>query len=67
LSKIQLADTAHSMVMKMCEGNPGALRILCECLKEGAAIDPDWGGMAITCDLSSCIVEVDGGSYTLAR
>ena len=27
--------------MKMCDGNPGALRVLCECLKDGATIDPD--------------------------
>jgi hypothetical protein len=41
MSRIQITDTATSMVTKMCEGNPGALRVLCECLKEGAAIDPE--------------------------
>jgi hypothetical protein len=34
--------------MKMCEGNPGAVRVLLECLKDGGAIDPDssFGGMS---------------------
>lgn len=44
MSRIQLADTTQSVIMKMCEGNPGAVRVLCECLKDGAAIDP-YGAM----------------------
>src|ERR1035437_2480941 len=45
---MQLTDTPQSMIVKMCEGNPGALRVLLNCVTQGAAIDPDHilGGIA---------------------
>lgn len=29
------------MITKMCEGNPGALQVLIECLRDSATIDPN--------------------------
>jgi hypothetical protein len=41
--RIQLTDTPMSSVMKLAEGNPGALTVLSRVLREGAEIDPDAG------------------------
>lgn len=38
---IQLGDSLQGAIAKLSEGNPGALRVLCDCVKESAAIDPD--------------------------
>jgi hypothetical protein len=41
MSRIQLTDSMLDTVVKMCEGNPGALTVLMECFKRGAEIDSD--------------------------
>lgn len=41
MSKITLADDAKSAVIKMCEGNPGAIIALIEIIKCGEQVDPD--------------------------
>jgi hypothetical protein len=55
MSRIQLTDTGMSAAMKMSGGNPGALRVLVECLTSSAAIDPDsmFGGIAPIFDLDT--------------
>lgn len=40
-SRIQLTDTPQSAVMKMSEGNPGALTVCARMFREGGQIDPD--------------------------
>ena len=40
MSKIKLEDTTHEIIFKMSEGNPGAVRVLCEIL-QNPQIDPD--------------------------
>ncbi len=40
MSKIQLTDTAPDILVKMSEGNHGAVSVLIRMLKEGEAIDP---------------------------
>lgn len=39
--RIELHDTPISVVTKMSEGNPGALTVCLQMLKDGAKIDPD--------------------------
>jgi len=39
--RIKLHDTTQEIVMKMCEGNPGGLRVLVDMIKNGSAIDPN--------------------------
>lgn len=39
--RIKLEDTPKDIVMKMCEGNPGALTVLMSMLRDGGSIDPD--------------------------
>lgn len=41
MSKITLADNVMSAVIKMCEGNPGAITALMEILKCAKQVDPD--------------------------
>ena len=40
-NKIGLTDTAEDMMVKMSEGNPGALSVCMQLLTETANIDPD--------------------------
>lgn len=40
-SRIQFTDAVEDALVKLTEGNPGALRVCLEVLKEGARIDPD--------------------------
>jgi hypothetical protein len=40
-TRIQLTDTAQDMLMKLCEGNPGALNVLIKLFTETELIDPD--------------------------
>lgn len=40
MSKIELSDTTMSVLMKMSEGNPGAIKALMDILEKGEAIDP---------------------------
>lgn len=41
MSKITLADNVMSAVIKMCEGNPGAMTALMEIIKCSKQVDPD--------------------------
>ena len=41
MSKIELTDTTRDVVVKMSEGNPGALRVTMELLSKTKDIDPD--------------------------
>lgn len=41
MSRITLTDDAANAVFKLAEGNPGAIRVCCEMLLHGSAIDPD--------------------------
>lgn len=45
MTRIDLNDTMQSVVIKMAEGNPGALRVCMDLLAKGEQIDPDdWAG-----------------------
>lgn len=52
---IELNDTITDVIVKMSEGNPGAVTICCRLLKEGGGIDPDGipGGLGFVLDLDS--------------
>jgi len=39
--RIQLTDSTMDVVMKMGEGNPGAITVIMSLLKDAAKIDPD--------------------------
>lgn len=39
--RIELTDSLMSMMMKMVDGNPGAINVLMRTIKEGPSIDPD--------------------------
>lgn len=39
--RIELTDNVLTSVMKLCEGNPGALRVCMETVSRGKEIDPD--------------------------
>ena len=41
MNRITLCDNAKSAVIKMCEGNPGAITALMEILKCAKQVDPD--------------------------
>ena len=40
MSKIELTDSTQDVMVKMSDGNPGALHALCSMLKESPSIDP---------------------------
>ena len=45
MGRIDMSDTTVSAVIKMADGNPGAVRVCCEILQTAEAIDPDaFGG-----------------------
>jgi hypothetical protein len=46
-SRIELTDTFIDVVIKMSEGNPGAVRAIAEIAKASSEIDTDsaWGGL----------------------
>lgn len=39
--RIELTDTVQSTLIKMSEGNPGAISVLLQLYQKGGAIDPD--------------------------
>lgn len=41
MAKITLEDDTKTVIMKMAEGNPGAITALCEMPKHGDIIDPE--------------------------
>lgn len=47
-TRIKLTDSPISAMMKMAEGNPGAITVLLKLMEQGEAIDPDaaFGGFA---------------------
>lgn len=55
MARIELTDTTLDVLLKMADGNPGAIRVLGELMKEGPVIDPDsWGGgLASVLDLDT--------------
>lgn len=55
MTKIQLTDTPQDVVMKLSDGNPGALSVCMQILFEGAEIDPDGfgGGLGALLGLDS--------------
>lgn len=40
-NRVTLDDTVGEILVKMCEGNIGAVKVCTECLKHAATIDPD--------------------------
>ena len=48
MERIGLGDTVQTSIAKLCEGNPGALRVCIELFRDGPTIDPDaaFGGLA---------------------
>lgn len=43
--RIELTDSTMTVIMKMSDGNPGAITVLMRMLQEGEKIDPDsWSG-----------------------
>jgi len=61
-SRIQLRDTLPDAIIKMSDGNPGALTVMAKIHNEGAAIDPDscmgWFGVILSLD-TECIYGPD--------
>lgn len=55
MSRIQLSDNTMDVVVKMSEGNPGAMTALMEILVKGEKIDPDsfMGGLGAVLDLDT--------------
>ena len=55
MSRIQLSDNTMDVIVKMSEGNPGAMTALMEMLDKGAKIDPDdfMGGLGAVLDLDT--------------
>ncbi len=43
MGRVTLDDDLKSSIVKMCEGNPGALTVLCELVTRTPEIDPDAG------------------------
>jgi hypothetical protein len=54
-TRIKLTDTPMDIVVKMAEGNPGAVTVMSMCLLDGGKIDPDsaFGGLACLLDLDT--------------
>ena len=54
-SKIELTDSIQDVLVKMSEGNPGALTVCLEILKHGEKIDPDnaMGGLGAILSLDT--------------
>ena len=40
-TRLDLDDTTSSSIIKLAEGNPGALNVMMQVMKETPAIDPD--------------------------
>lgn len=40
MARITILDDAKSALVKICEGNPGAINACCRMIKEGAAVYP---------------------------
>lgn len=40
-NRVALTDTTRDVVVKLCEGNPGAINVMMMVLKDGNQIDPD--------------------------
>lgn len=54
-TRIELHDTIQDMVIKMSEGNPGALRVCMDVIQKGKLIDSDsaLGGLGVLLQLDS--------------
>ena len=55
MTRIKLSDSTMDVVIKMCDGNPGAMGVLTEMLSSSQKIDPDgaMGGLAPILSLDS--------------
>lgn len=55
MAKIKLSDTMMDILMKLSEGNPGAVTVLVNLAKEGDQIDPDAfsGHLGVMLDLDT--------------
>lgn len=55
MSRIQLSDNTMDVIVKMSEGNPGAMTALMEIMSKGAKIDPDdfMGGLGAVLGLDT--------------
>lgn len=62
---IKERDTLQEIVVKLSKGNPGAVRVLCEMLKETAFIDPDSLLGALTCLLQLDMMGIYGDGIWL--
>jgi hypothetical protein len=53
--RINLEDTTLNMLIKMSDGNPGALDVMMKVLKDGEVIDPDsvMGGLGVILSLDT--------------
>lgn len=51
MSKIQLSDSIQDVIVKMSNGNPGAINALMEILSKGKTIDPDDSMQGLGCIL----------------
>jgi len=63
--RITLQDTAMSAIMKISEGNPGALSVCAEMFKQGPRIDPDAFGGGLSGLLSLDTHGIYGGDIWL--
>jgi len=55
MDKITLTDTPKDVIIKISEGNPGALRVCMEIFQQGKLIDPDGalGGLGVLLSLDT--------------
>jgi len=53
MSRVELTDTPKDIIVKLCKGNPGALRVLVDAFQSGGTIDPDalFGGVHVLLEL----------------
>lgn len=60
MARIQLSDNLQDVAVKMSEGNPGALMVICELLKSGKDIDPQGFAGGLGAILSLDTLEIYG-------
>ena len=55
MTRINLNDNTQSAIMKIVEGNPGALSVCTQALEKGPSVDPDsaFGGLGVLLDFDT--------------